>query len=308
MSKETLSFKSLFEEFKQKAEPLLTKLADLRNSTQFPLLFHLQTSIAPWCVSPIYDLIAKLKEEERKNVDVIIFSSGGDADTAYHIGRILHREVKGNLVFIVPRFAASAATLLTFAGNKILMASPSALGPVDPQVEISPRRFVSARSLRETFDLLIREIVEHPNLHKSTVEAFLEKLPMAEAVDYERLLEHTEELAADLLMLRMIKDRNKAQEIAKKFVKGFKYHGKNITIDECIELGLEVEELTGEELNLVWEFSKLWENLALITAKAGSEIIPLGIGKGVAFLPTKRAQTTEDQESLLETIMSKLRE
>jgi len=36
------------------------------------------------------------------------------------------------------------------------------------------------------------------------VEAFLEEPPLMEMVDYERLLEHTEELASVLLRLRMI--------------------------------------------------------------------------------------------------------
>jgi hypothetical protein len=303
---ENSSFAELFEIFKQKGEPLLSKLSELRNTVQFPILFHLQTNIVPWCVSQVYDYVTELENEEKKDVDVIVFSLGGDADTAYHLGRILHKSVKGNLTFIVPRVAASAATLLTFSGNKILMIPPSALGPIDPQIEISPRRFVSAKSLRDTLELFIGKILEKPNPAKSTVEAFLERLPLTEVVDYERLLEHTEDLATELLTLRMIKDIEKAKEIAKKFVSGFKYHGRNVTMEECIELGLQVEELAEEERNLVWEFSKLWENIALITAEEGSDVKPFKIRKGVAFLPIKVAQTTKEKESVLETMVSKL--
>jgi hypothetical protein len=303
---EKSSFAELFEIFKQKGELLLNKLSELRNTIQFPILFHLQTNIVPWCVSQVYDYVTELENEEKKDVDVIVFSLGGDADTAYHLGRILHKSVKGNLTFIVPRVAASAATLLTFSGNKILMIPPSALGPIDPQIEISPRRFVSAKSLRDTLELFIGKILEQRNPAKSTVEAFLEKLPLTEVVDYERLLEHTEDLATELLTLRMVKDREKAKEIAKKFVRGFKYHGRNVTMEECIELGLQVEELAEEERNPVWEFSKLWENIALITAEEGSDVKPFKIGKGVAFLPIKVAQTTEEKESVVETMVSRL--
>ena len=287
MNEEKQPFLALFNEFKQKAEPLLLKLSKLRRSTIFPLLFHLQASISPWCISRIYDAITKLNEKERENIDVIIFSTGGDADTAYHIGRMLHRSVKENLTFIVPRLSVSAATLLTFSGNKILMCSASELGPIDPQIEVSSERYVSARSLRETIELLIGKIVNASNIPKSTVEAFLEKLPLLEVVNYERLLKHTEMLAIDLLRLRMIENDTVAKNIAEVFVRKFEYHGKSITIDECIKLGLKVEELSGEELAAVWEFSKLWEELAIIRAKPGSKIINMEIGKGLAFIPTE---------------------
>ncbi|MGB9693658.1 MAG: hypothetical protein ACPLYF_02325, partial [Fervidobacterium sp.] len=96
-----------FESFRQKAEPLLDKLSNLRKSEVFPMLFHIQVSIAPWCVSKVYDCIAR-KAGEIKDMDVVLFSLGGDADTAFHIAQILNRSVKGELRFIVPRSAASA--------------------------------------------------------------------------------------------------------------------------------------------------------------------------------------------------------
>jgi len=109
-----------------------------------------------------------------------------------------------------------------------------------------------------------------------------------EMVDYERLLEHTEELASELLRLRMIKDEGKAKEIARMFVREFKHHGKAITIDECIVIGLNVEEMKEEEWKIVWEFNKLWEEIANIKGEVGSKIIALEIGDGIAFVPSLR--------------------
>jgi hypothetical protein len=306
MNKKEQTFLTLFNEFKQKAEPLLANLSELRKSTIFPLLFHLQASIAPWCVSKVYDAIRKLNEKELENVDVIIFSGGGNADAAYHIGRMLHRSVKGNLTFIVPRLATSAATLLTFSGNRILMCSASELGPIDPQIEILPGRYVSARSLRETVELIIDKIISKERIPKSTVEAFLERLPLLEVVDYERLLDHIEMLVIDLLKLRMINDEQVAKNIADAFIRKFKYHGKSITIDECIELGLKVDELSGEELSLIWEFNKQWEELAIIRAKQGSEIVVMEVGKGLAFIPSEMEEEKETEESSIDTLVDKL--
>lgn len=293
----------IFENFKKEGEQLLEKIAEQRKSTVFPLLFHIQVSIAPWVTTKIYDCLIKFGEKIKGDVDIILFSKGGDADTAFHIGKMFNRMAEGSLTYIVPRYAASAATLLTFSGDKILMGPPSELSPIDPQIEISPNRFVSARSVREAFNLILREIREHPELPKSTVETFLEKLPLTEVIDYDRLLEHVEELATSLLTLRMVKEKSKAEQIAKKIVREFKYHGRSISIDDAIELGLNVEELPPEQWKLVWEFHKKWETIALISVKEGSEILALNIGNGIAFIPEEKAENKKGKEISLQSIL-----
>jgi hypothetical protein len=277
---------TIFNRFKEESEPILDELSRIRGTVVIPLLFHLQTSIAPWTVSRIYDRLVRFGEKIKGDVDVILFSRGGDPDTAYHIGRMLHRMVEGRLTFVIPRLASSAATLLSFSGDHIVMSPVSALTPIDPQIEIAPDRFVSARSLRESHDLIIREIMR-PDIPKTTVEAFLEKLHLTEIVDYDLLLEHTLDLAATLLKLRMIKDERKAREIAERFVRGFKYHGRIITIDDAIEIGLKIEEMPQDVWRLVWEFHKRWEKIATTFVKEGSHIIDLDIGRGVAFIPVE---------------------
>jgi len=93
-----------------------------------------------------------------------------------------------------------------------------------------------------------------------------------------------------VIKLRMIKNENKAKEIARMFVREFKYHGKAITIDECVAIGLNVEEMKGEEWKVIWEFNKLWEEIANIKGEVGSKIIALEIGDGIAFVLSLRAK------------------
>ena len=277
---------TIFNRFREESEPILDELSRIRGTVVIPLLFHLQTSIAPWTLSRIYDRLVRFGEKIKGDVDVILFSRGGDPDTAYHIGRMLHRMVEGRLTFVIPRLASSAATLLSFSGDHIVMGPVSALTPIDPQIEIAPDRFVSARSLRESHDLIIKEIMR-PDIPKTTVEAFLEKLHLTEIVDYDLLLEHALDLATTLLKLRMIKDERKAREIAERFVRGFKYHGRIITIDDAIEIGLKIEEMPQDVWRLVWEFHKRWEKIATTFVREGSHIIDLDIGRGVAFIPVE---------------------
>jgi hypothetical protein len=301
----TNSIQTIFNDFKKECEPLLEQMSKSKNITVIPLLFHIQANIAPWVTTKLYDRLTKFGNKIKGDVSVILFSKGGDPDTAFLIGKMLNRMTEGHLTFIIPRLAASAATLLALSGDRIIMGPPSELSPIDPQIEISPYRFVSARSVRESCDLILKEIMKHPEIPKSTVEAFLERLPLTEVIDYELLLEHMIELAVSLLKLRMVKEETKAKQIAEKLVRGFKYHGRSISIDDALELGLNVEELPLEEWNLVWEFHEKWEKVATITAKEGAAILDLSIGNGVAFIPNEEAEKEGGGKSILQSILTK---
>ena len=73
--------------------------------------------------------------------DVFLVSNGGSAEATERIVTIL-RERFQSLRFIVPANAFSAATLLCFAGDEILMDSAGTLGPVDPQLNGIPVRAI----------------------------------------------------------------------------------------------------------------------------------------------------------------------
>jgi hypothetical protein len=294
-----------FDEFKRECEPILERTSKSKNLTIIPLLFHIQVNIAPWVVTKIYDRLIRFGDKIKGDVAIILFSRGGDPNTAFLIGKMLNNMTEGRLIYIIPRLAASAATLLSLSGDCIIMGPPSELTPIDPQIEISPNRFASARSVKESCGLILREIMEHREIPKSTVEALLERLPLTEFIDYELLLGHMEELGASLLKLRMVKEEEKAKQIAKKLTRDFKYHERSITIDDARKLGLNVEELPPDEWNLIWEFHRKWEEVATITAKEGAPILDLDIGKGVAFIPAEEAREEIGKESILQSIIGK---
>ena len=66
-------------------------------------------------------------------VDVLVESPGGLASVAEYISRVL-RERFSAVRFFVPHMAMSAATILVFSGDEILMDERSSLGPIDPQI------------------------------------------------------------------------------------------------------------------------------------------------------------------------------
>jgi len=74
-------------------------------------------------------------------VDVLVISNGGSAEAAERIVRLLREKYK-NIRFILPANAYSAATLLSFSGNSIIMGSLATLGPIDPQINGVPARAI----------------------------------------------------------------------------------------------------------------------------------------------------------------------
>lgn len=78
---------------------------------------------------------------EGNDVDVFIVSNGGSAEATERIVRLL-RERFRTVRFIVPADAFSAATLMCFSGDQIIMDSVGTLGPIDPQINGVPARAI----------------------------------------------------------------------------------------------------------------------------------------------------------------------
>ena len=75
----------------------------------------------------------KIKYPNVKEIDFIIQSPGGLADDAYRIIRTLRKNFE-IVNIIIPFWAKSASTLLSFGGTKIVMDEFGEFGPLDAQV------------------------------------------------------------------------------------------------------------------------------------------------------------------------------
>lgn len=282
-------------EFKEKSEPILTEISNLRNATIIPLLFHTQVGISPQIVTMIFDQLLTLKKQDllEGNVDVILFCRGGDLDDAYHIGKMLQSVVKEKLRFIVPRYAKSAATLLTCAGDEACLEDSSELGPISPQVEVSEGRYVSVESVRDSLHLLLDALappaitapITSRVVPENVARVLFSKIPLLELGDLDRLNDHAENLVFELLTARMMKnEREKAKKIASTLVRGFKSHAKVLTIDELERLGVKVSRLPPEQWERVWDLHKAWEEIATIKIEEGAPIVDFKVGNGIIFI------------------------
>lgn len=105
--------------------PLIVYIANFIKGGNVP-----NNSIDDTDVTAFSDLIENVP---RDSLDVLIHSPGGLAESTERIVALLRANFS-DIRFIIPHTAYSAATLLTFSGNQLLMDDRSALGPVDPQI------------------------------------------------------------------------------------------------------------------------------------------------------------------------------
>lgn len=94
-----------------------------------------------------YDALSECARElpRQKNCLLFLATYGGDADTAFRIGRALwHYYPEGKLSILVRKECKSAGTLLAIAGSELVMCDESELGPLD--VQLSKRDELYERS------------------------------------------------------------------------------------------------------------------------------------------------------------------
>lgn len=100
-------------------------------------------------------------KDSTKDLHLLLCSPGGDGETAIRLAR-MGQAAGDRLVVVVPEMAKSAATILALGADDILMGPTSDLGPIDPQILIGDRGFVSAKDLIAAVDRAMDEVQANP--------------------------------------------------------------------------------------------------------------------------------------------------
>jgi len=228
----------------------------------YPLLFA-DKEITSATVDRVFDDLQKIAEldKDEGRLAVIVDSPGGDIDSAYNLACLFRRYGKGRLTYIVPRWAKSAATLLVCGGDSVMMTPAAELGPLDPQIPmINPleRRLERLSPLQiESTLALIRSEFEKGN--KELAQGLLQRLQFPLTLGgFIKSLELGKQYTEKLLSSRMLKDDPQtAGEIARRLVEGYSAHRFCINIDEVRELGLTLEDMSSDQLEIVWKIHKM---------------------------------------------------
>lgn len=180
-------------------------------------------------------------------VNIFLVSNGGSAEVTERIVRLL-RDRFQHVRFLVPANAYSAATLMCFAADEILMDPLGTLGPIDPQINGVP-----ARAILRAFETIEQRLkAEGPR-------ALTAYMPLISKYDLHLLeicksaQELSEELANTWLrsfMLKCGEDDPRPAKIVEFFASYdvHKSHGRSIDRGKARELGLKVtnvEEIPG---------------------------------------------------------------
>ena len=163
------------------------------------------------------------------------------------------------------------------AGGEILMSPVAELGPLDPQItEMNPleqrvERF-SPLHIESTLQL-IRD--EFNNGNDRLADGLMQRLQFPLTLgSFKKSLDVGREYVEKLLTSRMLKSNEaKAKEIGKELTTGYADHSWCITMDEASALGLRSAELTGAELDVVWQMHKLdSERQRVLTARTEKRV------------------------------------
>jgi hypothetical protein len=268
--------------------------------------FLLEARISPSLVDEIYTELRKEYKALDGKLDIIINSPGGDIDAAYNLSSLFKKYGHQRLTFIIPRWAKSAATLLACAGDEILMTPVAELGPLDPQItQINPMEErieqFSPLHVQTTLEMIRNEYKEG---NKDLAEGLLKRLQFPLTLgSFMKAPEIAKQYLVRLLKERMEKTGKlgaKAEEIADRLTKDYADHGFCINMAEAKKIGLNVQELDEDQLNIVWDLYGTLQQVDEIERKQREEDIMKTIEKLPPEILKKvksKANETEREET-----------
>ncbi len=269
--KNTKNVETKIKEIEKQVEKKRVELEKLRKRKCYLFFGEITRSI----VEDVFDDLRNKYTDCNGKLDVVVNSGGGDIDAAFNLSMLFRRFGNKELIFIIPRWAKSAATLMVCGGDKLIMTPIAELGPLDPQIiEINPieRRLEQFSPLHIESTLnLIRDEFKKGN--KELANKLIERLQFPLTLgSFLKSIEIGEQYLIRLLSSRILKNNIKqAKEIADRFTKGYADHGFCITVDEAKEMGLQVEELAGRELDIIWDIFRLYDKKRKLEKKIRKE-------------------------------------
>jgi hypothetical protein len=194
-----------------------------------------------------------------KAVDVLVSSYGGDGIAAWRIMCLL-RERFEKVAVLVPFDAMSAATLLAFGADEIVMHPFAALGPTDPQIQFKTKDG-DAQFAFEDVGAFLRFLREDARISEQAhLGPIVEKVFGAGMGSFMTigLAKRSSDLASDMgeRMLRMhmrgAKAASRAKEIAKSLNRGSLHHGDSLSRERARKLGLPISKNDEALEALLW--------------------------------------------------------
>ena len=201
-----------------------------------------------------------------ENLDLFIYSRGGDIDVPWRIATALRAAAK-NWRVLIPRAANSAATLLALGADEIVLGPQGELGPIDPQLG-AQRRGEAAQEQVGVEDVMayMKFVRERAGLSdQAALAASLAKL--AECLDpvtlgrIHRTHSHIREVAGRMLQSRRKPATEQATAaIIETLAERVYAHGHAIGFRDADEIGLPVKLAKDDLDSLMWTLMEEYED------------------------------------------------
>lgn len=180
-------------------------------------------------------------------VDVFIVSNGGSPEATERIVSLLRGRFT-QVRFLIPSNAYSAATLMCFAGDEIIMSEQATLGPIDPQINGIP-----ARAILRAFESLEKRLIDEGPRALTVYVPLIEKYDLHILEICKSAEDLSRELAGTWLsqyMLKIPRDNPRIEKIVHYFsdYDQHKSHSRSINREMAATQGVNVtnvEQLAG---------------------------------------------------------------
>jgi len=192
------------------------------------------------------------------HIDLLLHTGGGDIDAAEKMASMLRNHVgdAGEFRIVVPDFAKSAGTLLTFAADTVVMSDSSELGPVDPQLNLPDgsggHNWRPAQSYVDAYEELVKLVNDDPAA--AGYRQMLDKYDPTTVDMCRKVLKRSTKLAETLLEKGMLRGgKGNFTALARDLSDNRKWlwHGRPVDYLEAKKLGLDVTYL--ELTDNVWQ-------------------------------------------------------
>lgn len=182
-----------------------------------------------------------------KELHLLLRSQGGDGEVAIRLARMAQASC-AKFVVVVPDIAKSAATIFALGADEIIMGPPSDLGPIDPQVLVPERGYVSAKEVIAAVDGALADVSARPGTY--ALHSALLGMGNVDATLYQfaaSALGQTKEIARQAIASnprRSDKDvADLVEAVAERLITDPRTHSAVIGAAEARNVGLPVNEL-----------------------------------------------------------------
>ena len=235
--------------------PLITYVTSIRSG--------MQSQMASDAISTIVEQIHQIPED-KKEIDFLIISNGGDPIVALRIINAL-RERFQHISVIVPYVAFSAATILALGADEIVMHPYSNLGPVDPQLSVvkpdesgAPAQLqFGSEDIRNYIEFIRTDVGITDQAHLisafNSLATAVGPLPIGSSKRGQQL-----SLSLSTKMLEAhLQDPSKAASIAEALNTSYYHHGYAVSRKEAKDIGLNIVSPDKKLEEIMWS---IWLN------------------------------------------------